>query len=137
MATGSTPTTPPNRKDGVPRSRAAARRQQLGFFVIDMGAQFVGTNVAEPALLEVRNELSFGDLRQGNGPSLRVQDRLSRHLPPYIHQYATTWAKTALDADIALRLSACAARRTSASTRFQLLDEIRTLNQSNGNPGGW
>lgn len=111
--------------------------QQLGFFVIDMGAQFVGTNVAEPALLEVRNELYFGDLRLGNGPSLRVQDRLSRHLPPYIHQYATTWGNTALDADIAPRLSACAARRTSASTRFQLLEEIRTVNQSNGNPGGW
>lgn len=111
--------------------------QQLGFFVIDMGAQFVGTNVTETALLEVRNGLAFGDLRLGNGPSVRVQDRLSRHLPPYIHQYATTWARTALDPDIAPRLQASAARRTTSSTRFALLNEIRLLNQRNGNPGGW
>lgn len=70
--------------------------QQLGFFIIDMGAQFVGPYVTEPALIEVRNELAFSELHLGNGPSLRVRDRLKKHLPAYISQYATTWANTAL-----------------------------------------
>jgi hypothetical protein len=110
---------------------------QLGFLVIEMGAQYVGPNVPEPALLEVRAELGFSDLRLGNGPSVRVHDRLNKHFPPIIHDYALKWAETALDPNIAPLLTRCGQRRTSAQDRFALLAQLRQLNEQKGNIGGW
>jgi hypothetical protein len=109
---------------------------QLGFIVIDMGTQFVGDNVGEQALLEVRNALAFSDLRLGTGPSLRVRDRLSKNLPAYIHQYAATWATTALDTEMSPRLSRLS-RKLLHDERTNLLNEIRSFNRANGKPGGW
>jgi hypothetical protein len=111
--------------------------QQLGFLVIEMGAQFVGTHATESAVRDVRNGLGFVDLRHGNGPSVRVHDRLNKHYPPILQQYASTWAQTALDNDIAARISRCGQRSTSARERFALLDEVRRRNLENGNRGGW
>ena len=67
---------------------------QLGFLIIDMRAQFIGTRVDEEPFMEVRNELFFTDLYLGDGPSLRVRDRLAKHLPKTIHLVATEWAAT-------------------------------------------
>jgi hypothetical protein len=110
--------------------------QQLGFFIIEMGVQFVGNRVDETAILEVRKELAFSDLRSGTGPSLRVRDRLSKNIPPYASHYATTWAETALDPDMSSRLSRLR-RPLRHHQRTNLLNEIRSINRAMGRNGGW
>jgi hypothetical protein len=51
--------------------------KQLGFMIINMDRQFIGSRIDEAAHLEVHNELHFHDLTLGEGPSLRVRDRLA------------------------------------------------------------
>lgn len=110
--------------------------KQLGFLVIEMGAQFVGDTVTEDQLLEVRNELSFGDLYRGTGPSLRVRDRLREHLAPYLNEFADTWTATTQDPDIPDMLSRLR-NKISRQERVALLNEVRNANRANGNRGGW
>lgn len=69
---------------------------QLGFLIIDMERQFIGA-VEEDKYLEVRNELGFNDLVLGQGPSLRVRDRLRNTIRDRTPRFATAWKRTALD----------------------------------------
>ena len=110
---------------------------QLGFYVIEMGAQFIGHQPDEDDVLEVRNELGFTDLTHGNGPSLRVSDRLPK-LAPSVTRFASQWQQTALTASIAPNLSRLARRNIAGTERIALLNEIRTANRDElGNSGGW
>jgi hypothetical protein len=67
--------------------------QQLGFVVVEMNRQYAG-DVVEDDLMEVRNELYFGDLTRGSEPSIRVQDRLRKTLPPRCEKIAGVWRNT-------------------------------------------
>jgi hypothetical protein len=49
--------------------------KQLGFMVIDLEHQFIGA-VDEDRMMEVRDGMWFTDLAIGDGPTLRVRDRL-------------------------------------------------------------
>ncbi|MGI8308961.1 hypothetical protein [Saccharopolyspora hattusasensis] len=75
--------------------------QQLGFLIIERGAQFAGTVEDEETLHKVRIELHFQDLLPGNGPSLRVRDRFRDTLPKYAATYAAKWQKTVANLDLA------------------------------------
>lgn len=110
--------------------------KQLGFIVIEMGAQFVGSTVTEEQLLEVRNELGFGDLYLGTGPARRVRDRLRAQLGPYITEFADTWTQTINDPEIPGMLSRLRHRITRYE-RAELLNELRNANRANGHRGGW
>lgn len=77
---------------------------QLGFMVIPMDCQFIGPHVEEPKYLEVRNELHFNDLKLGNGPSLRVRDRLKGPIRDKCTEYAQTWKRTVSDPQISTAL---------------------------------
>lgn len=111
--------------------------KQLGFVVIDMGAQFVGRQVEEGPLLEVRNELGFGDLTRLTGPSLRVRDRLRDHLPPYIQDVASVWDASTSDAEIARLITALHEPKLRSADRQVLVNEMRTANRALGRNGGW
>jgi hypothetical protein len=110
--------------------------KQLGFVVIEMEAQFVGTTVEEHELLEVRNGLAFGDLYRGYGPSLRVRDRLRDHLRPHMEDFAATWTATTLDPDLPDLLGKLR-RRLSTRQRAALINQVRNANRANGQMGGW
>lgn len=110
--------------------------KQLGFIIIEMGAQFVGHTVTEQHLLQVRNELGFGDLYLGTGPSLRVRDRLREHLGPYLIGYAGTWTDTAQDPEIPDHLSRLR-NKIPRPERTELINDVRNINRANGNRGGW
>lgn len=85
--------------------------KQLGFMIIDMERQFIGA-VDEDRFMEVRNELHFHDLAMGEGPSLRVRDRLSSTVRTHCPEFASTWRTTALDTELGQTiLDAAAARR--------------------------
>lgn len=110
--------------------------KQLGFLIIEMGAQFVGDTITEEQLLEVRNELGFSDLHLGTGPSLPVRDRMRQHLGPYLNEFAETWTATAQDPDIADLLSRLR-NKLSRTERTTLLHDVRNANRAKGNRGGW
>lgn len=110
--------------------------KQLGFIIIEIGAQFLGDTVPEEQLLQVRNELGFTDLYRGTGPSLRVRDRLRDHLGPYLTQFADTWTRTAQDVVISAALSRLR-NRIPGAERAELLNDVRNANRTNGNRGGW
>ena len=85
--------------------------KQLGFMIIDMERQFIGA-VDEDRFMEVRNELHFHDLGIGEGPSVRVRDRLSSTVRTHCPEFASTWRTTALDTELGQTiLDAAAARR--------------------------
>lgn len=110
--------------------------KQLGFVVIDMGAQFVGRQVDEDSLLEVRNELGFVDLRLLDGPSLRVRDRLREKLPPHILDFADTWTETTGDPDIVATITTLASRLDAQDRQYRVND-LRDHNRALGRDGGW
>ncbi len=110
--------------------------KQLGFFVIEMAAQFVGNTVTEPQLLEVRNELGFDDLYRGAGPSLRVRDRLRDRLGPYLQEFADTWTQTAFDPEVSGLLTRLRSR-LSRNERLTLMNDLRSANRTLDNQGGW
>jgi hypothetical protein len=87
--------------------------RQMGFLVIDMGAQYVG-DVEQDSLDEVRSELYFLDLYRGAGPTRRVQDRFRDTLPAHCHNIAARWRETALNPVLAGRLVARRPHRPAA-----------------------
>jgi hypothetical protein len=109
--------------------------QQLGFITIGMGIQYVGT-VDEEALLEVRNELYFRDLARGEGPSLRVRDRLVEVLPGVAADFANRWASTASDPRMAGLITGIRYAR-SRQEHDELAAELRRANTDLGRRGGW
>lgn len=74
--------------------------KQIGFMVIDMSKQFIGNNIDEPSYMEVYNELDFDDMMLGEGPSLRVRDRLAKTLRRDCVTFAETWQATAADPNL-------------------------------------
>lgn len=107
--------------------------KQLGFAVIAMGIQFVG-DVDETVLDEVRNELHFNDLHVGNGPSLRVRDRL-RSMVTYIPKAAGTWQASALDDEEAGLIGML--RNARSADREPLVNQLRQRDLDLGGQGGW
>lgn len=110
--------------------------KQLGFLVIEMRAQFLGDTLAEDEVNEVRNELGFTDLYRSAGPSLPVRDRLSKHLPPVIVQFADTWTATTGDSDICDVLTQLN-RRISGHERKFVVNDLRNAHAAIGGSGGW
>jgi hypothetical protein len=108
--------------------------RQLGFMVIDMGAQFVG-DVEEAHLNEVRSELHFLDLHSGIGPSRRVRDRFRDTLPAHCVNIAANWQHTALDPSLAGMIFHLKTARTS--DRGPLMNELRSRVKATGLRGGW
>ena len=91
--------------------------KQLGLMVIDLERQFIGA-VDEDKFMEVRNELHFNDLALGEGPSVRVRERLSTSVRTHCSDFASTWHETALDAELGQTiLDAAEARDEHARSR--------------------
>lgn len=110
--------------------------KQLGFLVIELGAQFAG-EVSGPELDEVRNELHFTDLRVGSGPSLRVRDRLrSDGLQSFIPTIADSLRATALD-DRQAQLVSGARKAGNSTKRLRIVDALRLEAKRVGHRGGW
>lgn len=109
--------------------------KQLGFMIIDFERQFIGA-VEEAKFMEVRNELQFNDLAPGEGPSLRVRDRLTTTVRTHCTEVASTWSDTALDSELGPTiLDAAKARGRRARGR-----EVRHLRQTiidRGRGDGW
>lgn len=109
---------------------------ELGFVVIDARLQWAG-DVDEAALLEVRNELHFVDLRAGSAPSVRVHDRFSSSgLPTNAHRLASLWAETSAD-DPTVALLRRMKRASNANERLRLLESLRQRSRARGLRGGW
>ncbi len=110
--------------------------QQLGFVVVEMNRQYAG-DVNEDDLMEVRNELYFGDLIRGSEASIRVQDRLRKSLPPRCEQIAGVWRNTCVASGLAdvfdqLRYT------KKVYERATLVDWLRRAAKSQlGVRGGW
>lgn len=109
--------------------------KQFGFLVIEMELQFVG-DVDEHSMDEVRNELHFGDIRVGEGPSLRVRDRFRDTVPLHGPPKATRWRETALNPALASLITRLKST-TKAHERDPLLINLRDVNKQAGRPGGW
>lgn len=110
---------------------------QLGFLIIDMRAQFVGTRIDEEPFLEVRNELFFTDLYLGDGPSLRVRDRLTKHIPKTIQPSAEKWAVTAASEPLSDLFTTLRSNRLPPAARNEYMSALRDLNKKLGRSGGW
>jgi hypothetical protein len=108
--------------------------KQLGFLVIDMGTQFVG-DVDQAALDEVRNELAFGDLRVGAGPSLRVKDRFQKTVPIHGPAIAAAWKKTTNNADLTHRIHQLRSTKLKGHARGDLMREFRAFVKDAGHRG--
>lgn len=106
---------------------------QLGFMIIDAGIQYVGTSVAEPELLEVRNELYLNDLHLGLGPARRVQDRFTSVVPENAARLAGRWKATCEEPRRVELLHDLRYMEDNAM-REQLLRELR---RSGSWRGGW
>lgn len=109
---------------------------QLGFVVIPMDRQFLGPHVEEAKYLEVRNELHFHDLTLGNGPSLRVRDRLKGAIRKNCREFAQTWQRTVSDARISAALLEVS-RTTDRYNRAALAETVKELVADNGWGEGW
>lgn len=109
---------------------------QLGFVVIPMYRQFLGPHVEELKYLEVRNEVHFHDLTLGNGPGLRVSDRLKGAVRNKSIEFAQTWQRTVSDTRISatlLQLSRTTDRRDHAAWAAM----VKELVVDNGWGDGW
>lgn len=112
--------------------------KQLGFMIINMDRQFVGLRIEEAAYLEVRNELHFHDLTLGDGPSLRVRDRLAGTIRTHCAEFATRWQATAHDPQISTALAALAKLKNSDQrTRKSLVDNIEGVVVDHDWGEGW
>lgn len=107
---------------------------QLGFVIIDMDRQFVG-NVDKESYMEVRNELSLTDITLGDGPSLRVRDRLKDVIRDRSPRFAASWQRTSLDDPLAATIAALAASPKDQPGRTRLVQEMRELVISKGGKG--
>lgn len=109
--------------------------KQLGFFVIEMDAQWVSG--VEPAELDpLRVELYYHDLRVQTGPSVRVVDRMSKPtvlgaLPPTSER----WLSTTFDTAVAHQIRAIHATRNHASATKKRLAAVDVLRSILGHPG--
>lgn len=108
--------------------------RQLGFMVIDMGAQFVG-DVEQDKLDEVRRGLYFLDLQNGTGPSLRVRDRFRDTLPNHCSKIAERWRDTALNTTLAPRIMQL--KTATAKDRSSHMEWFRYEVKAAGLQGGW
>jgi hypothetical protein len=106
--------------------------KQLGFMVIDMGAQFVG-DVDEDGMHEVRNELHFQDLSHGTGPSLRIRDRFRNTVPKYGVEIATAWHHTATNQRLATLIAAL--RHAKGCDRHPQMAALRAQVRAEGHQG--
>jgi hypothetical protein len=109
--------------------RAAAKvtfflAKMLGFFVIDMRAQYVGRISDPDSIEEVRNELHFLDLRRVDGADRRVLERF-RGLPRHVKNYAMVWDGTAEDDDTVELFEVLRRDGLSAGDRDDLLNQLR------------
>lgn len=110
--------------------------KQLGFMVIDMGKQFIGNNIDETAYLEVHNELDFDDLVLGEGPSLRVKDRLAKTLRRDCTTFAETWQGTATDPEIApILLQLAQLKPADRQRREGLVEDLKEMAVAHGSEG--
>lgn len=109
---------------------------QLGFVAIPMDRQFLGPHVEEPKYLEVRNELHFHDLTLGNGPSLRVRDRLKGPVRKNCVEFAQTWRRTVSDTNLSAALLQLS-RATERHTRAALTETVKEAVVDNGWGDGW
>ena len=109
--------------------------KQLGFMIIDMERQFVGA-VDEDKFMEVRNELHFHDLARGEGPSLRVHDRLSSTVRTHCTEFASTWRRTALDTVLGPTVLDAAAARNQRD-RGREVGHLRDIVVDRGWGEGW
>lgn len=107
----------------------------MGFIVIDMGCQFIGA-VEEDRMLEVRNGLRFTDLKIGEGPSLRVRDRLRSVVRSNSAAAAQVWQQTALDTEFSQTILAAGKARDQRAL-YGHVDELRELAAGAGQLGGW
>lgn len=106
---------------------------QLGFMVIDTGIQYLGDNVEEEDMLEVRNELYFNDLHLGTGPSRRVQDRFTSIVPQNAVRLANLWRDTCA-APTRTHLLHHLRHETDQATRDELVSQLRAAGTWRG---GW
>jgi hypothetical protein len=112
--------------------------KQLGFMVINMDVQFIGSRIDEAGYIEVRNELHFHDLKLGDGPSLRVRDRLAGTIRTHCTEFATRWHATAHDPQISATLAQLAKTKSSDQrTRRGLVDGIKEVVVQHGWGEGW
>jgi hypothetical protein len=109
--------------------------KQMGFMVIDMGRQFIGA-VEEDKMLEVRNGLWFTDLALGDGPSLRVRDRLRTAVRSNCAEVASVWRDTALDGELGQTILA-AAKARDQRTFYREVQHLRQAAADRGWLGGW
>lgn len=109
---------------------------QLGFMVIPMDRQFVGQHVEEAKHLEVHNELHFKDITLGNGPSLRVRDRLKAAVRERSDEFAQRWERTVSDTRISTTLRQLSHPR-DRRTRAALTEVLKDLVVDNGWGEGW
>lgn len=111
---------------------------QLGFMVIPMDCQFIGLHVEESKYLEVHNELHFNDLKLGNGPSLRVRDRLKGPIHAKCTEYAQTWNRTTSDPQIsAALLQLSKTKANDHHGRAGLASTVEELIVDHGWGDGW
>lgn len=108
--------------------------RQMGFMVIDMGAQFVGA-IDQEQIDTVRRELYFLDLYRGFGPSLRVRERFRDTLPNHCERIAERWRTTALHTALGDRLLAL--KNTASRDRSHHMEWLRAEAKQAGLRGGW
>jgi hypothetical protein len=112
--------------------------KQLGFIIINMDVQFIGPRIEEAGYLEVRNGLHFHDLTLGDGPSLRVRDRLAATVRTHCTEFATHWHATAHDPQISAALAKLAKTKSSDQrTRHNLVETIKQVVVDHGWGEGW
>lgn len=109
--------------------------KQLGFLVVELGLQYVGTPQVG-SIDAVRNELGYADIREGDGPSLRVRDRFStgQRVHQMLPGMAETWAETA--AHLATEIRRCK-QSSNSSQRSARVEALRQANRLLGRQGGW
>lgn len=110
--------------------------KQLGFMVIDMGKQFIGTAVDEASYMEVYTELDFDDLLLGEGPSLRVKDRLANTLRKDCPLFADVWQASATHPKIGtMLLKLSRLKAADQQVRTGLVEAIRAIVVDSGGDG--
>jgi hypothetical protein len=109
--------------------------KQMGFMVIDMGRQFIGA-VEEDKMMEVRNGLWFNDLVLGDGPSLRVRDRLRSAVRTNCADVAEVWRDTALDDELGQTILD-ASRARDQRALYRAVQALRLAAAERDWRGGW
>ena len=109
--------------------------KQLGFFVIEMDAQWV-SDVEESQLDPLRVELYYHDLRLQTERSQRVYDRMTRAtVLGVLPNMADRWMRTSFDTAVADQLRAVHATRNYANSGKRRLAAVDKLRSILGHPG--